>query len=175
MPVPGANTEFTVRDEAVLLKGGPGFLQTDDVWQHFVLQAEARTNAKNVNSGIFFRAMPGTEQEPSNGYELQIHNGFADGDRTKPNDYQTGFGTGAIFRRQKVRKVVSNDNEWFTLTLMAHGAHFPHGSMAIKSPIGPTTGNRTKTPAAASAGKPDISSCRRTTRRPTSRSAIYGL
>jgi hypothetical protein len=123
-PVSGAKTEFTVSDEAVHLKGGPGFLQTDDVWQHFVLQAEARTNAKNVNSGIFFRSMPGTEQEPSNGYELQIHNGFADGDRTKPNDFQTGFGTGAIFRRQKVRKVVSNDNEWFTLTLIAHGAHF---------------------------------------------------
>jgi len=122
--IPGSRAEFTVEDSTIHAKGGPGFLQTEDAWQHFVLQVDARTNADNVNSGIFFRSMPGTEKEPSNGYELQIHNGFADGDRTRPNDYQTGFGTGAIFRRQKARRVVPNDREWFTMTLVAHGTHF---------------------------------------------------
>jgi hypothetical protein len=40
-------------------------------------------------------------------------------DRTKPVD----FGTGAIYRRQPARKVVSTDGEWFTMTVAAHGRH----------------------------------------------------
>ena len=42
-----------------------------------------------------------------------------DDDRTKPAD----FGTGAIYRRVPARKVVSNDNEWFTMTVVADGKH----------------------------------------------------
>ena len=63
---------------------------------------------------------PGTEAAPSNGYEVQIHNGFEGDDRTKP----TNAGSGAIFRRTQARRVVSSDNEWCTLTLNASGNHF---------------------------------------------------
>ncbi|HEV3144559.1 MAG TPA: DUF1080 domain-containing protein, partial [Gemmataceae bacterium] len=31
--------------------------------------------------------------------------------------------TGAIYRRQPARKVVSSDHEWFTMTIAAHGNH----------------------------------------------------
>ena len=71
---------------------------------------------KGLNSGIFFRCIPGQYQ---NGYEAQIQNAFKDDDRTKPLD----FGTGAIYRRVAARKVVSNDNEWFTMTVVANGKH----------------------------------------------------
>jgi len=117
--VPGGKSEFTVTDGAIHIVNGRGFLETESTWGDFILQAQIRTNGKNLNSGIFFRAMAGTAQEPSNGYEAQVQNGFDKGDRTKPSD----FGTGAIYRRVKARRVVSNDFEWFTMTVAATGPH----------------------------------------------------
>jgi len=117
--VPGGKSEFTVSDGAIHVRNGRGFLETESVWGDFVLQAQIKTNGKNLNSGIFFRAMPGTAEEPSNGYEAQVHNGFEQDDRTKPVD----FGTGGIYRRIKARRVVSNDFEWFTMTVAAAGPH----------------------------------------------------
>ena len=93
---------------------GPGDLQTETQFGDFCLQYECKTNGKNLNSGIFFRCMPDQYQ---NGYEAQIQNAFKDNDRTKPVD----FGTGAIYRRVPARKVVSNDEEWFTMTVLANG------------------------------------------------------
>ena len=95
---------------------GPGDLHTEEQFGDFCLQYECKTNGKNLNSGIFFRCMPDQYQ---NGYEAQIQNAFKDNDRTKPVD----FGTGAIYRRVPARKVVSNDEEWFTMTVLANGAH----------------------------------------------------
>jgi hypothetical protein len=117
--VPGGKSEFTANDGTIQVKNGRGFLETESVWGDFVLQAEIRTNGNHLNSGIFFRAMPGTAKEPSNGYEAQIHNAWKDNDRSKPVD----FGTGAIYRRIPARRVVSNDFEWFTMTLAATGSH----------------------------------------------------
>ena len=108
---------FTVTPAGELhVLGGPGDLQTDAKFADFVLQAEVKTNGPAVNSGIFFRCVPGQYQ---NGYECQIQNAFKDGDRAKPSD----GGTGAIYRRQAARKVVPNDKEWFTLTIAANGPH----------------------------------------------------
>ena len=123
-PVPGSKSEFTVADEVLKLTNGAGFLETVETFDDFVFQLEARTNVDRVNSGVFFRAIKGTEAAPSNGYELQIHNGFKNGDRTQPDDYQTGWGTGAIFRRIKVRRVMSDDHKWLAMTLIANGPHF---------------------------------------------------
>ena len=112
-----ARSDFTVTPEGWLhVKDGPGDLQTEKQFDDFVLQLECISNGKQLNSGIFFRAIPGQYQ---NGYEAQIQNGFKNGDRTKPTDY----GTGAIYRRQPARKVVSNDFEWFTMTLIVRGNH----------------------------------------------------
>jgi hypothetical protein len=118
--VPGSKTHFDVVDGTIHASGGPGFLETNDTFGDFVLQFDARTNGPNLNSGIFFRAMAGTLKQPSNGYELQIHNGFKHGDRSDPAD----AGTGAIYRRTKARWVIPNDREWFTGTLVANAGHF---------------------------------------------------
>jgi 3-keto-disaccharide hydrolase len=117
--VPGGTSKFTVVDDTIHCVNGRGFLETESTWGDFVLQAQIKTNGKNLNSGIFFRAMPGTEKAPSNGYEAQVHSGYQQDDRTKPADY----GTGGIYNRVKARRVVSNDFEWFTMTVVATGAH----------------------------------------------------
>lgn len=118
--VPGSKSKFEVADSTIRVTNGPGFLETEEMFGDFILQAQAKTNGKHLNSGIFFRALPGTEKAPSHGYEFQIHFGFKDGDRTDPID----SGTGAIFRRVKARRVVGSDNEWATLTLVTNGPHF---------------------------------------------------
>ena len=114
---PGKQSVYTVTPKGELnVKNGPGQLESEAQFGDFVLQLEVFSNGKQLNSGIFFRSIPG---EFSNGYESQIQNGYKDGDRTQPVD----FGTGAIYRRQKARKVVPNDFEWFTKTLVVSGDH----------------------------------------------------
>jgi hypothetical protein len=122
--VPGSKAKFAAEDDTIHVTGGAGFLETEQTYGDFVLQFEAKLNAKDVNSGLFFRAERGTEIAPSNGYELQLQNTISDGDRTKPADYGDGFGTGAIFRRQRARYVNASDKEWFDVTLNAKGNHF---------------------------------------------------
>ncbi len=95
---------------------GPGDLQTKNQFQDFLFQATCRTNGKHLNSGIFFRCLPEQYQQ---GYEAQIRNQWQGDNRSRPVD----FGTGGIYRRQPARKVVSNDQEWFTLTILADGNH----------------------------------------------------
>jgi hypothetical protein len=112
-----AASKFEVTPDGELaVKNGPGDLKTEKAFGDFVFQIECKTNGKWLNSGVFFRCIADQYQ---NGYELQIQNGFIGEDRTKPVDY----GTGAIYRRVPARKVVSNDGEWFTLTVLADGPH----------------------------------------------------
>ncbi|MCA9061367.1 MAG: DUF1080 domain-containing protein, partial [Planctomycetaceae bacterium] len=115
--VPGSEGEFVVQDGCIHVTGGRGFLETSDDFADFVLHAEVKTNGTALNSGIFFRTIPGTKDAPSNGYEMQIQNGVTENDRKRPAD----TGTGGIFRRQPARLVVSNDHEWTTMTLIAQG------------------------------------------------------
>lgn len=118
--VPGGKSRFEVVDEAIHVENGPGFLESEEIWKNFVLQAQARTNGKELNSGIFFRAEAGTVEAPSNGYEVQIHNGITNGDVRQP----ANGGTGAIFRRNTARFVLARDNHWCYLTLVADQARF---------------------------------------------------
>ena len=114
---PKNKSRWTVTPEGSLhLQNGPGQLETEGQYADFTLQLEAMVNGKSLNSGVFFRSIPGDFQ---NGYESQIHNGYKDGDRTKPVD----CGTGGVFRRQNARKVVPNDREWFSKTIHADGPH----------------------------------------------------
>ncbi len=96
--------------------GDHGQLESEQQFGDFTLQAELKCNAKNSNSGIFFRCIPG---DLMNGYECQIQNGYKNGDRTKPMD----CGTGGIYRRQDARRVMADDFEWFHVTLIASGLH----------------------------------------------------
>lgn len=116
-PFPGKASVFTVTPEGELnVKNGNGQLESDAQFADFTLQLECFSNGKHLNSGIFFRSIPG---EFTQGYECQIQNGYADGDRTKPID----CGTGGFYRRQNARKVVSDDFTWFHQTLIASGDH----------------------------------------------------
>jgi len=118
--VPGSKARFTVEDNCLRVQGGLGFLETTDEYRNFIFQTEVRTRIPEINSGFFFRTEPGTEKAPSNGYEVQIHNGFKDQDRNQPNN----SGSGAIFRRAEARRVVANDLEWYTMTLVANGPRY---------------------------------------------------
>jgi hypothetical protein len=114
---PGKASVFSVTPERTLnVKNGSGQLESQGQFGDFVLQLEIFSNGKNLNSGIFFRCIPGEFQQ---GYECQIQNGFKDGDRTQPID----CGTGGFYRRQNARRVVSNDFEWFAKTLVVSGDH----------------------------------------------------
>jgi hypothetical protein len=113
----GKPSKFTLTPEgAIRVSNGPGQLEWQGRAADFVMQLDVFSNGKYLNSGIFFRSIPG---ELWQGYESQIQNGYLAGDRTKPVD----CGTGGFYRRQNARKVVSNDFEWFKKTLVVSGDH----------------------------------------------------
>ena len=108
---------FSVTPQGALnVKNGPGQVEYQGELADFVLQLEIISEGKELNSGIFFRNIPGSFQQ---GYECQVNNGFKNGDRTQPKD----CGTGGFYRRQNARKVVPNDFEWFRETLVVSGPH----------------------------------------------------
>ena len=115
---PEMDGKFTVNaaEKRIEAKNGLGMLETVGAYGDFVFQG-AVSLQPNVNSGFFFRCIPG---EKMNGYECQVHFGFLDGDRTKPQD----CGTGGIFRRVDARKVIGNDKEWVNVYINAVGNHF---------------------------------------------------
>lgn len=110
-------SKFAVTDAAELhVTNGSGQLESNDSYGDFLMQFQCKTNGDHLNSGMFFRCIPG---ERMNGYECQIHNGLKDGDPAKPAD----GGTGGIYRRVPARKVMSRDHEWFGVTVLADGPH----------------------------------------------------
>ena len=114
---PDMASKFTVSDEGWLnVQDGRGQLETERMLGDFVLQLECITHAKDLNSGIFFRCIPG---DVMMGYECQIHNGVENQDATRPKD----CGTGGFFRRQDARRVVAKDLQWFHQTLIVNGPH----------------------------------------------------
>ena len=114
---PDMASKFTVTEEGWLnVQDGRGQLETERMLGDFVLQLQCLTHAKSLNSGIFFRCIPG---DVMMGYECQIHNGMKDQDPLKPED----CGTGGFFRRQDARRVVAKDLEWFHQTLIVNGPH----------------------------------------------------
>jgi hypothetical protein len=115
---PKSESTFTVTDagELNVKSTGRGCIESEQKYGDFVLQLECISHAESLNSGIFFRCIPGSLMD---GYESQIHNGFKEGDRTQPID----CGTGGIFRRVNARLVVPDDKEWFHKTIVAAGPH----------------------------------------------------
>ena len=71
---PDKKSVFTVTPDGDLnVKNGNGQIETEGQWADFVLQVEIFSNGKYLNSGIFFRTVPGGFWQ---GYESQIQNGF---------------------------------------------------------------------------------------------------
>jgi len=114
---PDRKSEFSVLPGGLLnIKNGNGQIETEGQWKDFALQLDIISNGDHLNSGVFFRNVPGRWWA---GYESQIRNQWKGDDRTQPVDY----GTGGIYNQQPARKVVSSDREWFTKTIIAHGNH----------------------------------------------------
>ncbi len=108
---------FTVTEKGEMnVKNGRGQIETEGAYGDFTLQLEVFVNGEKLNSGVFFRCIPG---DTMNGYESQIHNGFKGDDRNRPAD----CGTGGIFRRTNARRITANDFEWFRKTIHADGPH----------------------------------------------------
>jgi hypothetical protein len=93
---------------------GPGQIETHSRFADFVFQGKVKINGKHLNSGIFFRNIPG---EFWRGYESQLHNGFKNNDPADPID----FGTGGIYNRVPARRIISEDFTWFTKTIVCNG------------------------------------------------------
>lgn len=114
---PELKSVFSVTSNGELnVKDGRGQLESVPQFGDFVYQMEVFSNGKHLNSGVFFRCIPG---ENTNGYECQIQNGFKDNDRSQPID----CGTGGFYRRQNARRVMADDFTWFPMTLVASGDH----------------------------------------------------
>ncbi len=115
--IPGRKSVFSVTKQGWLnVKDGNGDLQTTRTFGDFVFQLDIISNGTFLNSGVFFRGDAG---QFWSGYESQIRNQWEGNDRTRPVD----FGTGGIYNQQPTRRVVPNDREWFTKTIVAHGRH----------------------------------------------------
>lgn len=113
---PEMKAEYTVNDEGVMqVKGGKGQIETKQSYDDFVLLAEYKLPKPEINSGIFFRCIPGLEMM---GYECQLSNEMKDGLPLSPAD----CGTGGIFRRQDARVIAGEAGKWATVLLVAHDA-----------------------------------------------------
>ena len=118
---PEMDAEFSVTEEGYLhIEGGSGQLETQDMFGDFVLLADYKLPTEEINSGIFFRCIPGDKMM---GYECQLSNQMKDGNRLIPAD----CGTGGIFRRQDARIVAGDVDQWATVLLAVDGRH--HGRL----------------------------------------------
>lgn len=117
--IPDHKSVFAVDDGAIRIRDGNGQIETDGLYQNFVLQLDifSRGEEKPLNSGVFFRGPKGVFWK---GYESQVRNEWKGDDRNDPVDY----GTGGLYAIQNARKVVSNEKEWFYKTILCNGNHF---------------------------------------------------
>lgn len=107
--------EFTTTDDGSLhVRGGRSQLESEQSYGDFTLLAEYKLAEPEMNSGIFFRCIPGSEMM---GYECQISNEMADGQPLRPAD----CGTGGIFRRQDARIIAGRPGEWNSVLLTVRG------------------------------------------------------
>lgn len=104
----------TPTDAGLELSGGLGQLQSKKSYGDFLLQAAYQLDTPEVNSGIFFRCVPGALLD---GYECQVNHATLNDDPLQPAD----SGAGAIFRRQPARIVVGDGTSPTYLTLFASG------------------------------------------------------
>ncbi|MEM8667663.1 MAG: DUF1080 domain-containing protein [Planctomycetota bacterium] len=106
---------FSATEEGWLhVQGGRTQLETKESFDDFVLLAEYKLPTADMNSGIFFRCIPGDEMM---GYECQLSNEMVEEDRRKPADHATG----GIFKRQEARVVAGEVDQWTTVLLVANG------------------------------------------------------
>jgi hypothetical protein len=105
-------TEWSDRGSLTMI-GGKGRVETKAQVGDGFIQVVSELLAEKVNSGIFFRCIPG---EDMNGYECQLNHAIKES-RLVPLD----AGTGAIYRRQVARAVLSDEGKKTYTTIVAAG------------------------------------------------------
>lgn len=86
--IPSHKSKFSVTSKGELnVKDGNGDLQSLDQWDDFVLQVDVISNGDHLNSGVFFRCLPG---EFWSGYEAQVRNEWQSTVKLKDGKSHTG-------------------------------------------------------------------------------------
>jgi hypothetical protein len=107
-------SKFSVTGKGELnIKDGPGDIQTEAQWDDFVLQLDIISNGSHLNSGVFFRCLPG---QFWSGYEAQIRNEWKTDVVLKNGGKLTGSYSGAGDRitlkvGKDTKKLVKTDIE----------------------------------------------------------------
>jgi len=121
--VPGGTGKFMAvvrgKESRLYIHEGGGYLETEETFDNFLLQAEVSFNGQGFDSGIILRAPTGTAEAPANGYEVQLNNETKVEDRSQPLDH----GTGGLYGLVPARKQVAQNFFWFVPTIVAHGNH----------------------------------------------------
>ena len=118
--------EWKIEDGA-LVSGGPGgWLGTAEDYSNFMLKADFRTSAPNINSGIYIRRSREAGDSHMMGYELQIRNPAPndkpyDGKPDNHNGYYTGSFSGHL--KSKNEPIIEM-GKWNTIEVTAQGDHF---------------------------------------------------
>jgi len=66
--------KFTAEDEVIKLRGGSGWLRSEEEYSDFVLRLEVRWMKPKQDSGIFIRASKEGKNWPDKRYEVQCEN-----------------------------------------------------------------------------------------------------
>jgi hypothetical protein len=124
--VVNGNAKWMAVDGAVTAEGRGGWLATKDDYTNFQLRLEFRTNAPNINSGVFLRRGRVAGDSHNLGYELQIRNPGPndrpyDGKPDNHNGYYTGSFSGHL--KSKTEPTVEM-GKWHALDVTANGDHF---------------------------------------------------
>ena len=112
---PDMDAKYSVTESGWMrVQGGSGQIETSEQYDDFVVLAEYNLPTPEMNSGIFFRCIPGDKMM---GYECQGSTFGSDEDPLVPAD----CGTGGIFRRQDARFIAGDNEKWVTVVLQARG------------------------------------------------------
>ena len=119
-------SNWKVDDGMITVDGKYGWLATKTDYTDFSLQADFRTSAPNINSGIFLRRGRDEGDSHHMGYELQIRNAAPndkpyDGKPDNHNGYYTGSFSGHLKSHNEPTITMG---EWHHLELTAQGDHF---------------------------------------------------
>jgi hypothetical protein len=119
-------TQWKVENGVLVPSGKYGWLATTGDYTNFMLKADFRTSAANLNSGIFLRRGRDEKDSHQIGYELQIRDEQPgdkpyDGKPTNHSGYYTGSFSGHLKSHNEPKIVL---NQWHTFEVTAQGDHF---------------------------------------------------
>ncbi|MDR2170165.1 MAG: DUF1080 domain-containing protein [Planctomycetaceae bacterium] len=111
--------KFTVAaaNTAIQFRGGPGVVESIELFSDFVLQFEYKINNVYGKAGLFFRANP---REEKTGYELSLQNFPTRNDR----DNFFAIDAGSFIGKKSGRFVGAEDMQWNYFTLVAVDRQF---------------------------------------------------